>query len=238
MKIFAKAKINLCLDILEKSPNGYHKIQTVYKEIDFLKNEIEIFDTEKEQKIASEAQKLSPPCEMAIQIIKKRFKIKKNPGVNIKRNIPYSSGLGGESSNAAAILKALNNLWALGLSNEELRKIAAEIGMDVPFFIEGGLALGTNFGEELSPLENIDLNIKLSPKSAKIENKTVLAYSSLDLKKCAQNTAKTEKLLEGIANKNPALIKANLHNDFETIYPVRAEEHLSGSGPSTFKLEI
>lgn len=237
MKIFAKAKINLCLDILGKDRSGYHKIQTIYKELDFLKNEIEIFDSQEDNNMSRPKELKSKACQMAIQILQKRFKIKKNPGLTIKRNIPFGSGLGGESSNAAAILKGLNKVWGLNLNNDELRKIAAEIGMDVPFFIEGGLALGTNFGEKITQLEDIDLEIKLNPKSANLENKTENAYKNLDLEKCGQHREKTKKLLEGIKNKNLPLIKENLHNDFEDISPVNDKEHLSGSGPSTFQLE-
>ncbi len=181
---------------------------------------------------------LSTPCKSAIQILKSKFKIDKNPEIIINRNIPFSSGLGGESSNAAAILKALNKLWSLNLKNDELRKIAAETGMDVPFFIEGGLALGTNFGEEITQLEAIDLEIKINPKSLDSKNKTANAYQSLDLEKCGLNTKKTKLFLEGIKTKNLMLIKENLHNDFETITAVQKGEYLSGSGPSTFKLEV
>ncbi len=237
MKIFAKAKINLCLDILGKDSSGYHKIQTIYKEIDFLKNEIEVFDSQENKNMSRAKEENSKVCQMAIQILQKRFKIKKNPIISIKRNIPFSSGLGGEASNAAAILKALNQLWELKLDNNQLRELAAEIGMDVPFFIEGGLALGTNFGEEITQLEDLDLEIKLNPKSANVKNKTENAYQSLDLEKCGHNREKTKQLLEGLKNKNTKIIKENLHNDFKTISSVKIGEHLSGSGPSTFVLE-
>ncbi len=82
-----------------------------------------------------------------------------NPGIkiHIQKNIPVSSGLGGGSSNAATTLKAMNQLWELNLSNHELKDLAAQIGMDTPFFIEGGTAFGTHYGEKSASLPAIKL---------------------------------------------------------------------------------
>jgi 4-diphosphocytidyl-2-C-methyl-D-erythritol kinase len=231
MKIFASAKLNLCLDILEKTPSGYHKIQTVLYEWKSLQNEIEIKETKKEQ---------NNPITLAHQayeFLKKRHRIKENFSIDIKRNIPFSSGLGGESSNAASILKYFNKLWGLGLSINELKKIATKFGMDTPFFIEGGVAFGKNFGEEVSPLPVIDLPLKVFAKSSLLKEKTKTAYSTIDLKLCGKNTEKTQKAVSAIKKGNIASLILNFHNDFETLTPTKNAQHLTGAGPSYFKIQ-
>ncbi len=72
--------------------------------------------------------------------------------IEIEKRIPLVSGLGGDSSNAAATLKGLNQLWGLGLSPEKLRELAAKLGSDVPFFLNGGTALMEGRGEIITPL--------------------------------------------------------------------------------------
>lgn len=233
MKIFASAKLNLCLDILKKTAAGYHEVRTVLYEYKQLQNEISIEE-------ALEIQNESRPQDLpntACTLLKNHYKIDKNISIKIKRNIPPCSGLGGESSNAAAILKALNEMWALGLSLETLQKHAAQIGMDVPFFIKGGTALGTHFGEKLEQLPHLNLPITLIPKSQTEEAKTQRAYEALDLSLCGLQTSKTDKLIDAIKNAELQNIAANIHNDFESIQAVPQGWHLSGSGPSIFAYE-
>lgn len=221
----APAKINLALDVLEKDSSGYHKIRTVFQEIPELYNEIEI----KESSIASD----NP----AVQLLQKEYGIDKSVEIRIHRNIPISSGLGGESSNHAAILKALNQLWKLNLSQKELLKLAAKLGMDVPFFIIGGTALGTHFGEIITPLPPLYLHIEVRIKSITGDNKTAHAYATLNLKFCGKNRRKTEQLIKKIKTGDYTNIEKCFHNDFETLSPVPNGWHLSGAGPSLFKLE-
>jgi len=230
MKILAPAKINLALDVLRKDSSGYHEIQTVFHEAQELHNEVEI--TESPQ--ASENNDLA---HLAFQLIKRKFQINKNVRIHIKRNIPPGSGLGGESSNAAAVLKALNKLWELNLSSMQLQKLAAEIGMDVPFFIIGGTAFGENFGEKITPLTPVEIKFEIAIEAVNTPDKTQLAYQSLDLSRCGKNLDKTKKLLKAIENRDHQGIIQNLHNDFETEFIVKKGQHLSGSGPSTFSVQ-
>lgn len=225
MKVFAPAKINLALDVLGKDPSGYHHIHTVFQEIPDLYDEIEI--------VESEVSTSHP----AIQLLKGVAKTDRNVAISIKKNIPRGSGLGGESSCTAAILKALNALWELNLTTEELQNLAAQLSADAPFFILGGTALGTHFGEKIEPLPAIEkIHFKIIARGADDKNKTRNAYKKLDLSSCGQNRHKTKNLISAIQNGDAAEIIANLHNDFETITPVASGEHLSGSGPSTFKI--
>lgn len=255
MKLLAPAKINLALDILKKNPLGYHEIQTVYHEIPELADEIEILDTKNGDRIqtvfpVTTATSIATPTPsllaitpsapppnivyQALQLFKKTYKINKFADIKIKQNIPRASGLGGASSDAAAVLKGLNKLWNLNLSIQKLMSLAAELGMDVPFFIVGGTALGTHFGEKITPLNPVTIKFKINPATSNIPEKTKQAYSALDLSLCGKNKKKTKTLLKAIENSDNQTIIKNLHNDFETLFPVKKSKHLSGAGPSTF----
>ncbi|MDA1060673.1 MAG: 4-(cytidine 5'-diphospho)-2-C-methyl-D-erythritol kinase [bacterium] len=235
MKILAPAKINLALDVLNKGSSGYHEIQTIFHEIPGLCNEVEIIEGNFANNRMVDVDR--DLAQRALLLFKEKFSIKKNIQVRINRKIPPGSGLGGESSNAAAVLKGLNKLWDLGISEDQLLILAAKIGMDVPFFIIGGTAHGTHYGEKITPLKPIkNLQFKVETKSVNTPDKTKLAYHSLDLAKCGKNTTKTEKLLEAIEKNDHQGIVENLHNDFETQFIVKKGRHLSGSGPSTFSV--
>ncbi len=249
MQITAYAKVNLCLDILEKTPNGYHEIRTIFHEIKNFKDILEINKTKLSDEVSiahdlkkTPVQNIKPSenlAKKALDLFKKTFNIKDFVSIKIHKNIPISSGLGGASSDAAAVLKGLSELFKLNLSEKRLLYLAEQIGMDVPFFIVGETALGTHFGEKITKLPNINpelLKIKIFPKSSELKEKTRSAYENLDISKCGKNKAKTELVLKGIESGDKNLIIKNLHNDFETLLekPLPEGAHLSGSGPSLF----
>lgn len=248
IKISAPSKINLCLDILRKGTAGYHEIQTVFHELPNLADELEIYESKESDhtSIAQGPQNTYPNrlitqennlAHKALKLLKSDQNISTNARIIIHKRIPIAAGLGGGSSDAAAVLKALNELWRLNLSTDKLIELASQLGADVPFFILGGTALGEHYGEKLTalkPIKNIEFEIK--PKEDSTENKTAQMYASLDLTLCGQNAHKTKLLLEAIENENAQQIIENLHNDFETISPQKKGLHLTGSGPSTFKV--
>ncbi len=251
MKIIAYAKINLCIDILQKNASGYHEIRTILHEIKNFKDIIEINKTKFSDEVSiAHSNKKTPIQKLKIEIklsenlakkaldlFKKTFKIKDAISIKIHKNIPISSGLGGASSDAAAVLKGLSKLFKLNLSEKRLMFLAEQIGMDVAFFIVGGTALGKHFGEKITKLPEIkNLKIKIFPKSSQLKEKTRSAYENLDLSKCGQNKAKTELLLKAIETGNKKDILENIHNDFETSLknPLQKNTHLAGSGPSLF----
>ena len=207
LKIKSFAKINLALDVLKKDKSGFHEIQTVYYEI---KNLYDIIELKKDGNSVK---------------------------IKVEKNIPISSGLGGSSSNAVAITKGLNKIWNLKVSKEKILKSSAKEGKDMPFFVNGGVALGTHFGEKIKQLKPIKgLKITINKKSSKLKNKTEKMYKKLNLKLCGKNSDKTKKLLLGIKTGNKKMIIENIHNDFEQLYKMKKGEHLTGSGPSTFKI--
>ncbi len=180
-----------------------------------------------------------------MKVIKSTYKIKKYAKIIIKKGIPLSSGLGGASSDAAAVLKGLNELWKLNLSLKNLTKLASKLGADVAFFLIGGVAIGEHFGEILTPLtpiKNIKFKIDqpkkwpLIPHNINLKEKTAQMYKNINLSKCGKNIKKTKILIQAIKNGDSKKIIENLHNDFETLIPVQKGHHLSGSGPSTFSI--
>lgn len=253
IKITAPAKVNLCLDVLKKTTEDYHQIQTIYFATDFIKDTLEIFES-KEKDHTSIADKTENSlikmednlAHKALKRFKKTFKIKKNARIKITKNIPISAGLGGASTDAAAVLKGLNQLWGLNLTIHELLPLATELGSDVPFFLytdQTNVALGTHFGEVIHPFPKVDLKIKILPEKDWPElpitdksYKTGQMYESLDLSKCGKDIEKTATALEAIRDNNPKGLKASLHNDFETLIAPRKNTHLSGSGPALFKI--
>jgi 4-diphosphocytidyl-2-C-methyl-D-erythritol kinase len=252
MKIKASAKINLALDVLKKDPSGYHVIQTVYHEIKDLYDKIEIVTSKKKDvlpnfiplkvKTATGIQQSEDMIVKALNLLRQTFKIKKFVKIKVVKKIPFASGLGGGSSDAAAVLKGLNKLWKLKLSKKQLANLGAKLGMDVPFFIYGGTAIGKHYGEKITPLpeiKNIQFKIYL-PKTKPAKRKTEEAYGKLNLRDCGKNLSKTKSLLKGITTKNTKLTLENLHNDFETMLkkPLLKGRHFSGSGPTTFTARV
>ncbi len=225
-----------------------HKIQTVFIEAKKIQDKLEIFKTTEDDHTSIADREQNHLIKMeenlafkALKLLKKTYKIPRNAGIMIHKKIPLSSGLGGASSNAAAVLKGLNELWELNLTDHDLIDLGAKLGSDVPFFILGGTALATGYGEKLEWLPEIKgLDFKIHARTAHVANKTTARYQKLDLSRCGKDLEKTQKLVEAIRRGDYIEISKNLHNDFETIPEIAEKlqplEHLSGSGPSTFEV--
>lgn len=151
IEIKAYAKINLTLEILDKLPNGYHKIRSIFQAID-LYDRLLISKTDKDFSLSttmncSAKENLVTKAREKIQdFVKKDLFCK----IHLSKNIPESAGLGGGSSDAAAILIGLNNLFKLNLNLKQLNEIGEQVGKDVPFFIYNiGTALVEGMGEKI-----------------------------------------------------------------------------------------
>ncbi len=148
------------LQILNKRKDGYHHLYSLFVEL-ALADKLILTPSSNFKLSADSSNKIHPPLDDT-NLISRAYKlIRQMAGsvsseytVHLKKLIPISSGLGGGSSNAAATLKALDQLWHLNLSAEELEVMASEIGADVPFFIRGGFQLGEGIGEKLTPQNN------------------------------------------------------------------------------------
>ena len=149
------SKVNIGLKIFNKRADGYHNIHTVFQEIDF--HDIIILKKKSGCSFTSNVNWLgnnqSNLCVKAWQCLADRFGI---AGINIElqKNIPPGSGLGGGSSNAASILKGLIKLYDLNIPLNDLLKIGSSIGADVPFFIQGGCQIGSGIGNQLVKVDH------------------------------------------------------------------------------------
>lgn len=176
-------KINLALDVLYKRNDGYHEINSVIQQID-LKDTL-VF-SEYKSGIIIESNNTEMPLDSNNLIYKAWEKLKDTTGINkgirikVDKQIPIAAGLAGGSSNGAVTLKALNILWDLNLSLEELMNIGRTLGADIPFCIMGGTAKAQGIGEKLSKLKPFkDKYILLGNPSIGIS--AAYAYSRLDL---------------------------------------------------------
>ncbi|MDR1196027.1 MAG: 4-(cytidine 5'-diphospho)-2-C-methyl-D-erythritol kinase [Endomicrobium sp.] len=158
IKIQAPAKINLYLEIIGKRPDGYHNLESVMQTVSLF-DDITVEDISSgiilecdNANIPSDSSNLAYKAALSLQ---KHFDIQKGVKITLKKEIPTGAGLGGGSSDAAAVIKALVKLWGIKASKPELESIAAGLGADVPFFLTGGTAVCKGIGEIVFPLANI-----------------------------------------------------------------------------------
>ncbi|MBU1062404.1 MAG: 4-(cytidine 5'-diphospho)-2-C-methyl-D-erythritol kinase [Candidatus Omnitrophica bacterium] len=157
-RVYAPAKLNLYLDILEKRPDGYHNIKTLFEKID-LKDEIVVREKEKkglEIKVEGPYQCPSGKDNIVYRAIQELFRVSNvdfGLEIIVKKKIPVAGGLGGGSSDAASVLRSINEKFGLGVSFDQLFSIAAKTGRDIPFFmLDAPFAIGKGAGEILEPV--------------------------------------------------------------------------------------
>ncbi len=153
--ICSHAKINLGLEVLYRRPDGYHQLRTVMQEL-------ELHDLVMLEEIPEGIEFLCDDLDLplregnlafdACRLLQSSFASSRGVRIKLAKNVPVAAGLGGGSSNAAAVLKGLNSLWSLGLGKDTLSGLAASLGSDVPFFIFGGTALVEGRGEVVTAL--------------------------------------------------------------------------------------
>lgn len=157
MKLNAYAKLNLTLDITGLREDGYHLLSSVMQEVS-LCDELEVLTAKAPPKIqvkvrGMELSERDNTCYKAAEAFLTAFGIRDTAvKIIVQKNIPAGAGLGGGSSDAAAVLKALNALCGIHASDTELERIGLSIGADVPFFIRGGTQQAQGIGEVLTPL--------------------------------------------------------------------------------------
>ncbi|MCL4462832.1 MAG: 4-(cytidine 5'-diphospho)-2-C-methyl-D-erythritol kinase [Firmicutes bacterium] len=152
----AYAKINLILDVAGKRPDGYHEIRTVMQSLS-LYDTITLSEKSHGQ-ISLDCNLAELPVDagnlawQAASLIQAEYGVASGVHITLKKRIPVAAGLGGGSSNAAAVLRGLVRLWGLSPKEGELSALAAKLGSDVPFCLSGGTALGTGRGEIVTAL--------------------------------------------------------------------------------------
>ncbi|MDO4938581.1 MAG: 4-(cytidine 5'-diphospho)-2-C-methyl-D-erythritol kinase [Lachnospiraceae bacterium] len=192
MRIKAYAKINIGLDIVGIREDGYHLVDMVMQTVD-LYDELEI-EPRDDGRIVITCDTPGVPTDgknLAVKAARALLSEEDERGVSIflKKHIPSQAGLGGGSSDAAAVLKALNELYALGKSDEELEAIGAKLGADVPFFIRGGCRRCQGIGEILSPAQDDhgDFVIIVKPEAGASTKEVYAAYDRLECKPDTDN---------------------------------------------------
>jgi 4-diphosphocytidyl-2-C-methyl-D-erythritol kinase len=160
IKLSAYAKINLILRILGKRRDGFHTLNTVLQTVD-LRDELSFeFEAAKSFEVNLQLSDPKIPANetnlihRACKAFHKVHPIKHRVTINVQKRIPIQSGLGGGSSNAAVTLIALSRLYNWPLPMKDLHRIAGKLGSDVPFFLEGGTALGTIRGDKIRKLDD------------------------------------------------------------------------------------
>jgi len=177
----AYAKINLSLDLTSVLPNGYHAINTVMAGID-LHDTVTV--SSGNGGITLSCSEAGVPTDRkntayaAAEYFFDETGISPDAYIRIEKRIPSQSGLGGGSSDAAATLKMLNEMHGFPLDVEKLLKIALKTGADVPFMVEGGMALCLNFGEVLAPLPQFDAFVTVAKPGRGVSTKE--AYARFD----------------------------------------------------------
>jgi len=153
-RLRACAKLNLGLRVLYKRPDGYHELRTVFQTISLADILDVSFERARKTTVVIEGTPEIPDnlVEKATRLAMEVMRIHGNVRFNLKKHIPSGAGLGGGSSDAAAVLLALPVLAGKIVPSDRLAAIAAQLGSDVPFFLQGGTALGLGRGEEIYPL--------------------------------------------------------------------------------------
>ncbi len=151
----AYAKINLTLDVTGRRADGYHELVTVMQTVDL--HDTLCLTSTGDGRVGIECTRPELSNEenlaaRAARLLQGRFSISQGVLIELRKRIPVAAGLGGGSSDAAAVLLALQQWWRLPLSLADLAAMAATLGSDVPFFLTGGLALCEGRGERVTPL--------------------------------------------------------------------------------------
>ena len=250
MKLLAYAKINLGLHVLARRPDGYHDLETVFHQINQC-DEIEIlphatfeFSTES----AEVPRDSSNLCFRAASLLQQKFGVSDGASIRLKKRIPVGAGLGGGSSDGAAVLKGLTRLWNLRVEPSALHELAAELGSDVPFFLYGGTSFATGRGEQLKAFK-VRVPYWILVVTPPIHVSTAWAYSNLKPASSGARSDLQATVLKAMADSQSGGL---LTNDFEPLvfsaYPeIRAIKDsmlhegshctlLSGSGSSVFGL--
>ena len=257
----AAAKINLYLRILGLRGDGYHEVAMVLQSVNVRDTIHLTTQLRKDMSITCD----HPPVPTdgtnlalkAAHLLAEAFP-KQSTGVHIhiEKQIPVAAGLAGGSSNGAAVLVGLNHLWGLGLTLPELQGLAARLGSDMPFCVQGGTALGTGRGDILEPLPPLTGGAVVLAKFVNLSISTPWAYRTYSetfrhtfAEASGQESA---HFVQVLASHSLPEIAAHLYNDFEKVvlpaYPEIAQlkqdllnsgalgSLLSGSGPTVFAL--
>jgi 4-diphosphocytidyl-2-C-methyl-D-erythritol kinase len=247
--VTAAAKVNLALEILDRRSDGYHEIATVLQTVDLADRLL----LEESDGLELECVAPGVPTDesnlalRAALALREAAAVKRGIRITLDKRIPVAAGLGGGSTDAAAVLVVLNRLWGLCWSVARLAAVAETLGMDVPFFLRGGVALGTGRGERLRPLAATPLALVLATPAVGVN--TTDAYGRVTPAMYSDGT-RCRAVIAALRTRRPARVAASLYNGLEkAVTPAHPEIErlragllaagalgalMSGSGPTVF----
>lgn len=249
LKLKSPAKLNLRLDVLGKRRDGYHDVRMLNSAIS-LYDDVEIEVIDKGIEVECEDDPAVPSGEQNIVYSATKEIMaysNKNVGVRIKikKRIPSGAGMGGGSSNAATVIKGLNDLLKINLSNDKLIAIGLRFGADIPFFLYGSPAIATGIGEDLAKVKRMP-KIPFVIASPNVNVSTKSVYDKYDE---PQERKKDDSSLPETFATKKAIVK-HLKNDLESVtvkqFPIVQElkdlmikygalgAQMTGSGPTVF----
>jgi 4-diphosphocytidyl-2-C-methyl-D-erythritol kinase len=252
------AKVNLYLEVLRKRHDGYHDIETLFEKV-ALFDIITIAAAKSGIRITTDNPRLPHGrTNLAYKAAKALFEkaaFRGGVAIHVKKNIPVAAGLGGGSSDAAAVLKGANSLFRLGLKKTDLMALGSGLGADVPFFLDdSSFAVGTSRGDKIRPIYINNINIWHIIVYFDFEVSTKWVYGRLNLKLTRRiNDVKIPvRLLRSLLRENNSVenLGNSLYNRLEEVVfnrfngPAVAKAALlnegacgavmSGSGPTVF----
>ncbi|MDT8715615.1 4-(cytidine 5'-diphospho)-2-C-methyl-D-erythritol kinase [Clostridium sp. 19966] len=253
MDIKAYAKINISLDVVGKRDDGYHLLEMIMQRID-LYDEINL--NRKDSGISIKCNVPYVPLDRrnlaykAAELFMDAYDIKDGVEINIYKNIPVAAGLAGGSSNAAAVMLGLKDLYNVEASIDDIRKLGLKIGADVPYCVGGETALCKGIGEVLTHLKPFKNHIVVLVKPPfGVSTKEV--YSSLDVSKIYKHPD-TQAIIKAIEKDDLTAVSYLMKNVLENVTLKKhrvlkeikndmmelgaAGAMMSGSGPTVFGL--
>jgi len=250
MKILSPAKINLFLQVAGKRSDGYHELCTLMCGVSLFDELGFEFDTQKTSVYCTHPDVPEDETNLAHKAAVLFFKsagMQAHVKIGIEKKIPVGAGLGGGSSNAAAVLLTLNRYYNFPFSPPALRRLGLEIGADVPFFLSGKPAFATGIGEKLQEVPDLEAyHVLLINPGYKVSTAEVYKKFNLALTKCEKNI---KSICFDIRRKDIFEFMCNdLETVTETMFPdidrIKAllMRHgaegalMSGSGPTVFGL--
>ncbi len=250
----AYAKINLALDVLRRRPDGYHEVRMVMQTI-HLYDKLTLSKTQDSGISLTTNLPFLPGNEnnlvyRAIDLFRKTYDIDCGIRATLEKRIPIAAGMAGGSSDAAAALRAMNEMFHTRLSLEELQALGVKLGADIPYCLMGGTALAEGIGEKLTPLPpapacsclvvkpNFHLSTKLVYENLSLDGNSV--HPNVDTMLDAIHSDNYRQMTSSIGNILES-VSIRLHPEIDTIKQQMLDlgadcSLMSGSGPSVFGL--
>ncbi len=213
MIFYSHCKINIGLRVTSKRNDGFHDIESLFYPVDGICDAIEIIEKDgsgiefSSSGIAIDCASESNLCVKAYMLLKERYNIGAAK-IHLHKNIPMGAGLGGGSANCAEVIKGLNQIFELGLDSQTMRSLGAELGSDVPFFIERQPSWVSGRGEIIEPAEISLKQMKLVIIKPQVHIGTAWAYSKI-------TPNNTRKPLSEVLGQNISQWRCHVDNDFE-----------------------